>query len=459
MPSTWWTRSMWPIMWRSRAALLNMSRGSGTTWSMPPNAMPKACWPRRSDRVTREELAAFLPPATAGQTLKHVQESISCRRAPGSWCALLCSGGPHRQALERRRSMRRFKRSLAYLVPGLLLLGGLSGCGRLVKSTPAAQEEPHKPPEEDPTSPAAHLWQAPKPELIADEPLQVKVPAGLQPLTPKVVVPACNPITKGKYELGRQLYFDPRISGDGTVSCATCHNPAKGWSDGGPVSTGIKGQTGNRSAPTVINTAYGKTMFWDGRAPSLEGQAQGPMINPVEMGGGKHQQIVDRLRQIPGYKQQFEKVFGTDVTLDGLAKAIATFERVAALSGNSKYDKYNRGDNNALSESEKRGMVLFGLRLNTDDEFKPGVELQKGKCTVCHVGANFTDEQFHNLGIGWDPSTKKHKDIGRWAPVPIGAKTDTDLGCFKTPTVRDIELTAPYMHDGSLKTLEEVVEH
>ena len=183
------------------------------------------------------------------------------------------------------------------------------------------------------------------------------------------------------------------------------------------------------------------------------------MINPIEMGGGKHQQIVDRLRQIPEYKQQFEKVFGTDVTLDGMAKAIATFERVAALSGNSKYDKYNRGDNNALSESEKRGMVLFGLRLNSDDEFKPGVELQKGKCTVCHVGANFTDEQFHNLGIGWDPSTKKHKDIGRWAPVPIGAKTDADLGSFKTPTVRDIELTAPYMHDGSLKTLEEVVEH
>ena len=104
-------------------------------------------------------------------------------------------------------------------------------------------------------------------------------------------------------------------------------------------------------------------------------------------------------------------------------------------------------------------MVLFGLRLNTDDDFKPGVELQKGKCTVCHVGSNFTDEQFHNLGIGWDSATKKHKDIGRWAPVPIGAKSDADLGQFKTPTCRDVELSAPYMHDGSLKTLEEVVEH
>jgi cytochrome c peroxidase len=200
-------------------------------------------------------------------------------------------------------------------------------------------------------------------------------------------------------------------------------------------------------------------MFWDGRAPSLEGQAQGPMVNPIEMGEQKHQSIVDRMRTIPGYKQQFEKVFGTNVTLDGMAKAIATFERVAALSGNSKYDKYNAGDNNALSESEKRGMVLFGLRLNTDDEFKHGMELQKGKCTICHVGANFTDELFHNLGVGWDPEKKRFKDIGRWAPVPIGAKTDADRGSFKTPSVRDIELTGPYMHDGSMKTLEQVVEH
>jgi cytochrome c peroxidase len=300
---------------------------------------------------------------------------------------------------------------------------------------------------------------AAKPELLKDEPLQVAVPTGLQPLFPKLVVPAANPITKGKYELGRQLYFDPRISLDGTVSCATCHNPDKGWSDGTPVSTGIKGQKGNRNAPTVFNTAYGKTMFWDGRAPSLEGQAQGPMVNPVEMGAQKHQQIVDRLRVIAGYRQQFEKVFGTNVTLDGMAKAIATFERVAALSGNSPYDKYNAGDLKALSDSEKRGMVLFGLRLSTEDKFKPVVELQKAKCTLCHVGANFSDEQFHNLGIGWNDKTKKYADPGRWAPVPIGAKTDADLGAFKTPTVRDIELTAPYMHDGSLKTLEEVVEH
>jgi cytochrome c peroxidase len=311
---------------------------------------------------------------------------------------------------------------------------------------------------EGPT-PFDHLWQPSKAELIKDEPLTVTVPLGLQPLTPKIHVPASNPITKGKYELGRQLYFDPRVSLDSTVSCATCHNPAKGWTDGMAVSLGISGQAGSRSAPSVLNTAYGKTMFWDGRAPSLEGQAQGPVQNPIEMGKQSYKEIVDRLRKIPGYVDQFQKVFGTSVTLDGMAKAIATFERVAGLSGNSKYDKYNAGDNAAMSENEKRGMVLFGLRLNTDDEFKPEVVLQKAKCTLCHVGFNFTDEQFHNLGVGWNEKTGKFADLGRWAIDPIGAKVDASLGAFKTPTVRDVERNGPYMHDGSLATLEDVVEH
>jgi cytochrome c peroxidase len=311
---------------------------------------------------------------------------------------------------------------------------------------------------EGPT-PFDHLWQPAKAESIKDEPLAVTVPAGLQPLTAKIYVPASNPITKGKYELGRQLYFDPRVSLNGTVSCATCHNPAKGWTDGTPVSAGILGQTGGRSAPSVLNTAYGKTMFWDGRAPSLEAQAQGPVQNPIEMGRQSYKEIVDRLRKIPAYCEQFQKVFGTNVTLDGMAKAIATFERVAALSGNSKYDKYNAGDNKALSESEKRGLVLFGLTLNTDDEFKTDVVRQKAKCTLCHAGFNFTDEMFHNLGVGWNEKTGKFADLGRWAIDPIGAKFDGSMGAFKTPSVRDAESTGPYMHDGSLKTLEEVVEH
>ena len=308
-------------------------------------------------------------------------------------------------------------------------------------------------------SPFEYLWAASKAELIKDEPLLVKAPLGLQPLTPKIYVPASNPITKRKYELGRQLYFDPRVSLDTTVSCATCHNPARGWTDGMPTSHGIAGQTGGRSAPTVINTVYGKTMFWDGRAPSLEGQAQGPIQNPIEMGKQSYKEIIDRLSKIPAYSEQFEKVFGSHVTLDGMAKAIATFERVAALSGNSSYDKYNAGDNKALSDTEKRGLVLFGLTLNTDDEFKTDVVRQKAKCTLCHQGFNFTDEQFHNLGIGFDEKTGRFADLGRWAIDPIGGKDNAAIGAFKTPTVREVAQTGPYMHDGSLATLEQVVEH
>ncbi len=200
-------------------------------------------------------------------------------------------------------------------------------------------------------------------------------------------------------------------------------------------------------------------MFWDGRAPSLEGQSQGPPQNPIEMGKQSYKQIIDRLRTIPSYREQFQKVFGTDVTLDGFAKAIAAFERAFALSGNSAYDKYNGGDTAALSDSQKRGMILFGLRLSQDDEFKTDAVLKKADCTSCHVGFNFTDDQFHNLGIGWDDKAKKFEDPGRLAVETIGAKNTADYGGFKTPTVRDAAKTGPYMHDGSLATLEEVVEH
>jgi cytochrome c peroxidase len=286
--------------------------------------------------------------------------------------------------------------------------------------------------------------------------LTVEVPAGLPPLAP--FVPHSNPLTRDKWELGRMLYFDPRISLDGTVSCATCHNPEKGWTDQTPVSSGIDGQKGGRSAPTVLNTVYGKNMFWDGRAPSLEAQSQGPPQNPIEMGKQSYKEIVERLREIPGYQQQFRKVFGTDVTLDGIAKAIATFERTA-LSGNSAYDKYQAGDLKALSENQKRGMVLFGLRLSPDDPFQAdGVTLKKANCTSCHTGFNFSDERFHNLGVGFEATKKAFADLGRWAIAPIGAKDDADRGAFKTPTLRDLARTAPYMHDGSEKTLADVVK-
>ena len=304
-------------------------------------------------------------------------------------------------------------------------------------------------------SPFDFLWQSPDPKSISDEALTVQPPKGLPP----IMSPASNPLTKAKVELGRQLFFEPRVSLNGTVSCATCHNPNKGWTDNLKTSVGIDGQVGSRNAPSVLNSAYGKRMFWDGRAPSLEGQSQGPPQNPIEMGKQSYKEIIGRLRTISGYREQFQKVFGTDVTLDGFAKAIAAFERVFALSGNSAYDKYNGGDAKALSDSQKRGMVLFGLRLSTDDDFKTNVVLKKADCTSCHVGFNFTDEAFHNLGIGWDVKAEKFADPGRLAIQAIGEKDPADYGAFKTPTVRDVVKTGPYMHDGSVKTLEEVVEH
>jgi len=307
-------------------------------------------------------------------------------------------------------------------------------------------------------SPSSVFWMKPDPAKIQDEPMTIEAPLGLNALTPVLVVPAYNPMTKGKFELGKRLYFDPRVSKDGTVSCATCHNPEKGWTDQLAHSIGIKGQEGQRNAPTVLNTAYGRTMFWDGRAPSLEGQAQGPIQNKIEMGDQTYEDIVTRLQAIPGYQEQFGKVFGTPVTLDGMAKAIATFER-SALSGNSPFDRYNsENDVKALSESQKRGMILFGLRLNPEDNYKTDAVLKKANCTSCHIGFNFSDEKFHNLGVGWVASTGKYADLGRWAISPIGAKDDAEVGAFKTPTVRDVERTAPYMHDGSEKTLEAVID-
>ncbi len=358
-------------------------------------------------------------------------------------------------------------RTYRLIIPGLMLGAGLillqqsmaAGAKGAPRVLAMLQDEPNKPADQDPANPAEFLWKRADPALIQDEPLEVKAPRGLPPLSAGSVVPVSNPLTKGGYELGRLLFFDPRVSLDGTVSCATCHNPDKGWSDGGRVSTGIHGQRGNRNAPTAFNAVYGKSMFWDGRSPSLEGQAQGPMVNPVEMGEQTHEEVVTRIREIPAYQEMSRKVYGVEITLDSMSKAIATFERVAALSGNSKYDRYVTGDLDALNESEKRGMVLFGLRLSPQDEFETDVELQKAKCTLCHVGANFTDEKYHNLGIGWDEAKKKHLDVGRWAPEPIGQKTDLSLGAFKTPTCRNVALSGPYMHDGSLKTLEEVMDH
>jgi cytochrome c peroxidase len=248
--------------------------------------------------------------------------------------------------------------------------------------------------------------------------------------------PANNPYSLEKVELGRLLYYDKRLSADESVACASCHSPQFAFTDGAAVSTGIKQQKGGRSAPTVINRAYSLAQFWDGRSSSLEDQAKGPMANPIEM-GMTHTAVVDKLKAIPGYRPLFAKAFGSEgIDIDRAAMAIASFERTV-LSGNSPYDKYKKLRNTkAMSPDQVRGMSVF---------------FDKAKCDKCHEGANFTLNAFANLGVGSD---KPEPDVGRFAVT----KNPKDWGAFKTPTLREIEHTAPYMHDGSLKTLEEVVD-
>jgi cytochrome c peroxidase len=265
-----------------------------------------------------------------------------------------------------------------------------------------------------------------------------KPPLGL----PAIPWPEKNPYSKEKWELGRLLYFDNRVSSDRSVSCASCHAPEKAFTDAAPVSTGIAKQRGGRSAPTVINRAYSTQQFWDGRAPSLEEQAKGPIANPLEMTSYKdaaqaHKACVECLQGIPGYVERFRKAFGTeDFTIDQVAQAIATYERTV-LSGNAPFDRYKAGDKNAMSPAQVRGMDVF---------------FKKAACDSCHLGFNFSDGSYVNIGIGMD---KPSPDLGRH----MVSRREEDKGAFKTPTLREIEHTAPYMHDGRFKTLEEVVEH
>ena len=259
---------------------------------------------------------------------------------------------------------------------------------------------------------------------------EAKVPLGLKP----VPVPADNPQTAAKVELGKQLFFDPRMSGDNTVSCATCHDPKQGWSNGAPIATGIRSQKGGRSAPTIINAAYQEFQFWDGRALKLEGQALGPIQNPIEM-EMKLDELIPKLNKIEGYRKQFRAVFGSDATPAAVAKALAAFERTV-LSGDAPYDRFKAGDKTSLSDAAQRGMTVF---------------FNKAQCSACHAGPNFSDGAFHNVGVGM---AKPEPDLGRFAET----KQAGDRGAFRTPTLREIARTAPYMHDGSQKTLADVID-
>lgn len=299
-------------------------------------------------------------------------------------------------------------------------------------------------------------------------PLAVELPLGLAAGSKAIVIPEDNPLTRAKIELGRQLYFDRRLSADSTVSCADCHHPDEGFGRKTQFGVGIGKQEGNRNSPISYNRILSAAQFWDGRAASLEEQAVGPIANPIEM-GNTHETAVDTVRKIEGYQLQFDKIFSDGVTIDNIGRALATFER-AIVTGPSPYDHYEgfqrfakldeddlkelleddpdlaakyeelraAKDNNPMSESAIRGRELFFSK--------------KINCSACHVGANLADEKYHNLGIGMDA---EKPDLGRYEVT----KKDADRGAFKTPTIRNVALSAPYMHDGSLKTLEETVEH
>ncbi len=257
----------------------------------------------------------------------------------------------------------------------------------------------------------------------------------IAPLPTVVPIPATNLNYKAKVDLGKQLYFDGRLSKNNAISCAFCHNPFTGFADPRQTSIGVGGGIGGRQAPTVYNTGLIPLQFWDGRAGSLEEQALGPIANPVEM-AEVLDHVVKKLAKIKGYQQQFRAVFGTDVNLQSLAEAIAAYERTV-VSTNSAFDKYVLGDAKAMDESAVRGMGLFK---------------GKARCVLCHNGPNFTDNQFHNLGVPQAGPMKE--DLGRFYVT----RQEQDKGAFKTPTLRSITETAPYMHDGVFKTLEEVVD-
>ena len=301
-------------------------------------------------------------------------------------------------------------------------------------------------------------------------PLEVELPMGLSLAAANITGLDNNPMTRAKIELGRQLYFDRRLSADATVSCADCHHPDEGFTRHTQFGVGIGDQEGNRNSPVSYNRILSGPQFWDGRASSLEEQAVGPIANPIEM-GNTHEACVATIENIPGYKTQFEKIFADGVTIDNVGRAIATFER-AIVTGPAPYDydealqrftriyeediedletfknedpenyaRYEQllADTTAhpFSESAARGRTLFFS--------------EKSGCSACHAGANFTEEQYHNLGVGMDAD---EPDLGRFDVTG----DDKDKGAFKTPTLRNVALSAPYMHDGSQESLAVVID-
>ncbi|MEX0975666.1 MAG: cytochrome c peroxidase [Woeseia sp.] len=307
--------------------------------------------------------------------------------------------------------------------------------------------------------------------LLMGATTQAQNPLGL----PDVPIPENNPQSAEKIALGEKLFDDERFSSTGDVSCATCHDKEKAFSDGPLVtSEGIRKLTGTRNGPTVVNSAYYESLFWDGRSPSLEDQALHPFINPIEMGLSDHEPILATIRDDREYVRAFRDVFdvrANDITMEHVTMAIAAFERTL-ISGDSPWDRwYFGGEEDAISESAKRGFDVF---------------LKDGRCVSCHMieqdFATFTDNQFHNIGVGINAMQDRVPELAaafmqakqQGIDVDVAVLTDADtsdlgrfavddqldsMGAFKTSTLRNIAVTGPFMHDGSIATLREVVEH
>lgn len=248
-----------------------------------------------------------------------------------------------------------------------------------------------------------------------------------------VPVPKSNPMSPEKVALGQMLFFDPRLSGSGAISCATCHNPGLAWGDALPKGVGHMGATLRRRTPTILNVAFGEPFFWDGRADTLEDQAKGPLQSSAEM--KMPAAAIDRIAAIPGYSSAFARAFPAQpVNLNTVAAAIAAYERTV-VSGTAPFDKWVAGDESAVSESAKRGFVLYNGKAN---------------CAVCHMGWRMTDDGFHDIGLA------DHDDRGR---AEIAPGIEQLNHAFKTPTLRNVNQRAPYMHDGSVPTLAAVIDH
>lgn len=295
--------------------------------------------------------------------------------------------------------------------------------------------------------------------------MRVQIPLGINESSWRKRIPKDNPLSVEKVALGRALYFDKRLSIDGTVSCASCHDPALAFTDAKVIAVGGHDRRGTRNAPTILNAVFNESFFWDGRARSLEDQVKHPLFSSFEMGMSSESVLTARLSTIPQY-QQFKRVFKSEgVTMDTIAKAIAAYERTL-LSGNSPFDRFIAGQQTALTEAQKRGLTLFK---------------GKAKCIECHTyslqNPLFTDFKFHNTGVAvadsaLDQLVRSFVESSKDASGTVSAHSAgfselgrfavtlrrVDVGAFKTPMLRDLELTSPYMHDGSIKTLIDVVQ-